>query len=151
MLTHDGVWYPADGLGYHKTTTFASLPWSACNQLIDHVGLLRHNTRRGWYHAAHSSFLKVLESRLVLPLSERNFHPEGIVQTAPLFHSVYSRLVYGDCISYLGRRTYLMLNCSIWNHGRIWLFQYDSGRFCWHRMLAQSDGKQYLPQWNWSL
>ncbi len=39
-------------------------------------------------------------------LPSRGYSPNGI-----LVHSVYSRLAYGDCISYLGRRTYLMLHC----------------------------------------
>jgi hypothetical protein len=31
VLTHDGVSYPTDGLGYDKTTNMASLPSSACS------------------------------------------------------------------------------------------------------------------------
>ena len=66
-----------------------------------------------------------------------------------LAHSVYSRLAYGNCISYLGRRTYLMLNCSIWNHGRISSFQYEylnSGRFCWHKMIQFWQTKTFLNE-----
>ena len=118
-------------LHYHEAPATNSLIALGCWGIIQGEASITLCTHHSLRFSSPDSFC--LSRREELP--SRGYSPNGI-----LVHSVYSRLAYGDCISYLGRRTYLMLHCSIWNHGRIWSFQYDSGRFCWHRMLAQSNG-----------
>ena len=118
-------------LHYHEAPATNSLIALGCWGIIQGEASITLCTHHSLRFSSPDSFC--LSRREELP--SRGYSPNGI-----LVHSVYSRLAYGDCISYLGRQTYLMLNCSIWNHGRTSSFQYEylnSGRFCWHKMIAQ--------------
>ena len=98
MHKHDGVLCPANGLGHDKSTTLASLPWSACSQHIDWVGLLGIEGE-DWSAICtlpHLSF-KAIKATTCLNPSPRGYSlPAGIVQKPLRFEA------YGDFRSYLG-------------------------------------------------
>ena len=133
---HDGVLCPANGLGHNKSTTLASLPWSACSQHIDWVGLLGIEGE-DWIAICtlpHLSF-KAIKATTCLNPSPRGYSlPAGIVQKPLRFEA------YGDCKSYLGAPMKIFS----------WAWKCNDpcedicGKFCWQCVVANA----ILADWN---